>query len=234
MIKKRFILVISFLSGIVFCCCKQSIVAKNQGQNKLIQKDSFDFHIKLDIADTNCSNFSSLLTVISCDEVKAIARKEGYWISNLFYPFNISLIDSAGEKIWVIQSFKISFQKQLDSICDNDFKVITIKKLGVNAQTGIIVFKLQEKKTYRMNSFIRITGTKEQLLHLPSTGFLEVRIRSANQLEQNLWEVTAYADELSISTLRADNYNVTILMTAEEIYEEQLKMAEQIEKNKNK
>lgn len=82
-----------------------------------------------------------------------------------------------------------------------------------------------------MNNFIRIQGTKTMLLNLPEAGYLEIRVKSANQLDEDLWQITAFADDIAISALSSAGYDVYVLKTAQKIQQEQDEMTEYLRKN---
>ena len=130
-----------------FYCCNQPVSTNIRNNESLIKADSLDFYARLHLPDTGCSAFERIVTEISCEEAKAIARKEGYWSQNHWiYPPHISLTDSVGKKIWVVESFTISYSNEGECANSNGCKIITQKKLGVHAQTGAIVYKEQQIK----------------------------------------------------------------------------------------
>jgi hypothetical protein len=82
-----------------------------------------------------------------------------------------------------------------------------------------------------MNSFIRIQGTKIMMLNLPSAGHLEKRVRSANQLDDDLWEITAFADDTAIAALNNSGYTVTVLKTPQQLQQEEDAMTEYLRRS---
>ncbi len=84
-----------------------------------------------------------------------------------------------------------------------------------------------------MKSFIKMKGTRSQLYNLPVEGFLEVRIKSATQLDDGLWEVNAFADETAIAALQARGITVETLVSAEKLEAERSAINEHFRNNQD-
>ncbi len=65
-----------------------------------------------------------------------------------------------------------------------------------------------------MLNYIRIFGTREQLLTLPRLSGMEVRPRTANQLEDGSWEVYAYATDADLIELGNQGFDFDIRVSS--------------------
>lgn len=68
-----------------------------------------------------------------------------------------------------------------------------------------------------MPSYIRIEGTKEQLLGITDISGLQLRQRTADQMESGNWEVYAYATAASITEIQSRGPTVEVLATEEDV-----------------